>query len=250
MSDRSRGIAGEPPEPETRGPGAPEATAVVVAAGRSSRMGGVDKLFASLGGRPLLYHTLAAFEDCAPITHIMLVLSEDSAEPALDLLRSTRLSKVDATCLGGVRRQDSVRAAVQAVRACDWLVVHDAARPLVTPELIEAGILAAQETGAASAAVPVTDTLKEAASDGTILWTVSRERLWAVQTPQVFRYHLLLAAHEQGGTEATDDAGLVERLGVRVRLFAGSRQNLKVTTPEDLGIAEALLQLRRGRAVA
>ena len=244
MTERSRRPVTAAPAVEARGQSQPRASAIIVAAGRSSRMGGPDKLFALLDGRPLLYYAIAAFERCPAINHITLVLSEESAGPALDLLRSACFDKVDGTCLGGSRRQDSVQAGVRAMRACEWVVVHDAARPLVTPELVDAGIAAAQETGAATAALPVVDTLKEAASDGTILWTVDRERLWAVQTPQVFRYDLLLAAHEQEGVDATDDAGLVERLGARVYLYPGSRQNLKVTTPEDLAIAEALLRRR------
>jgi 2-C-methyl-D-erythritol 4-phosphate cytidylyltransferase len=224
----------------------PRASAIVLAAGQSTRMGGVNKLFLDLMGLPLLYHTLAAFEACPQVDHIALVLSLDSAEAGLSLLRSARLRKVDTTCVGGARRQDSVRAGMNALRACDWVVVHDGARPLVTPELITAGIDAAQATGAASAAVPVVDTLKEVASDGSILWTVPRERLWAVQTPQVFRFGLLREAHEREDLEATDDAGLVERMGARVRVYPGAAWNLKVTAPDDVLLAEALLQARHG----
>lgn len=221
-----------------------KASAIIVAAGRSSRMGGRDKLFVEVAGKPLLYHTLAAFDACRSINHIMLVLSRDAAEPALALLARSRFQKVDGTCAGGSTRQESVRAGLNALRACEWAVVHDGARPLVTPGLIEAGIAAARESGAAVAGLPVVDTVKEADSTGAILWTVPRERLWVVQTPQVFRYDLLLAAHEQQGLEATDDAGLVERLGIRVRLYPGSAQNLKVTTADDLTLAEALLRYR------
>ncbi|MGI8554017.1 MAG: 2-C-methyl-D-erythritol 4-phosphate cytidylyltransferase [Dehalococcoidia bacterium] len=223
----------------------PIASAIIVAAGHSSRMAGRNKLFLDLAGRPLLRHTLAAFEACPAINHIMLVLSLEAAEPGLQLLQEAGFHKVDGTCLGGETRQESVYAGLQALRACEWVVVHDAARPLVTPELIEAGIAAAQQTGAATAGQPIVDTLKEADSDGSILWTVPRERLWAVQTPQVFRFELLLSAHEQQHLQATDDAGMVEHLGIRVRLYQGSPQNLKVTSPEDVALAEALLRLRR-----
>lgn len=227
-----------------------EASALIVAAGHSNRMRGQDKLFAEIDGRPLLYYTLAAFEACAAIRHVMLVLSYESAEHALSLLREHNFHKVDGTCLGGERRQDSVRAGLQAMRACEWVVVHDGARPLVTPSLIETAIQVAEETGAAVAGLPVVDTLKEAAADETILFTVSRERLWAAQTPQVFRYAMLFEAHEQPHLQASDDAGLIEKMGGRVRLFLGSPQNLKVTTPDDLAVAEALLRLRHssGRA--
>jgi len=124
-------------------------------------------------------------------------------------------------------------------------LVHDGARPLVTPRLIEDGIAAALETGASSAGLPVVDTLKEVASDNSVLWTVERERLWSVQTPQVFRFELLNEAHDRDDLEATDDAGLVERIGGRVQLFPGSPENLKVTTSGDLLMAAALLHSRR-----
>lgn len=223
----------------------PQASALIMAAGHSRRMGGVDKLFADLGGQPLLARTLAAFEACKQINHITVVLALDSAEGALELLKKTGFEKIDATCVGGERRQESVQAGLQAMRACDWVVVHDGARPLVTPQLIEEGIAAAQETGAASAGLPAADTLKQVASDGTVLWTVPREAVWTVQTPQVFRYDILFKAHEQD-LEATDDAELVERAGGRVRLYPGSVWNLKVTTVEDLVLAEALIRLREG----
>jgi 2-C-methyl-D-erythritol 4-phosphate cytidylyltransferase len=224
------------------------ASAIIVAAGSSQRMGGIDKLFASVGGRPLLHHTLSAFEACESVNHVMLVVSLESAPQALKLLKNGRFQKVDGTCAGGATRQDSVRAGIGALRACEWVVVHDAARPLVTPLLIENGIAAAQETGAATAGLPVTDTLKEVGSDDTILWTVARERLWAVQTPQVFRYELLLRAHERENLVASDDAGLVEQIGGRVRIYRGTGTNLKITTPEDLALADALLQRRSSGA--
>jgi 2-C-methyl-D-erythritol 4-phosphate cytidylyltransferase len=207
-------------------------------------MQGVDKLFAPLNGHPLLFHTLAAFEGCEQINHITLVLSLDAAEAALSLLKDSGFRKIDGTCIGGEHRQDSVRSGLEAMRACEWVVVHDGARPLVTPQLIAAGIAAAQETGASSAGLPVPDTLKEVASDNTVLWTIPRERVWAVQTPQVFRYGLLREAHEREDLTATDDAALVERIGGRVRLYPGSPWNIKVTTRADLALAEAMQRIQ------
>src|SRR5437763_1752898 len=131
----------EPVKAEHPGSGPlPKASAIIVAAGRSNRMQGIDKLFAPLSGRPLLFHTLSAFEACDQINHVMLVLSLDAAEPALRLLKESGFRKVDATCIGGEHRQDSVRNGLEAMRACDWVVIHDGARPLVTPDLIVAGI--------------------------------------------------------------------------------------------------------------
>lgn len=222
--------------------------AVIVAAGSSRRMGGQDKLLAPLAGKPLLWHTLRAFEQCEEIGTVVLVLSPDNAAEVQGMLRAFK--KVQHTCLGGARRQDSVRGGLMTLPPCDFVAVHDGARPLVTPELISRGLASARVTGAASAAVAVVDTLKAAGRDGIVTATVPRDGLWAVQTPQVFRYDLLLAAHEQaaGGPEATDDCALAEQAGHEVFLYQGSRQNLKVTTPEDLVVAEALLRHRRREA--
>lgn len=215
--------------------------AIVVAAGKSSRMGGVDKVFAPLAGRPLLAHALATFQASARIQSTVLVTGVDRIEAASSALEPYGLTKLRAICAGGTRRQDSVRAGLEQFEHLDYVVVHDAARPLISVALIEAGIDAAAETGAAIAGVPVVDTLKEADADGTVLRTVDRSALWAVQTPQVFDYELLLTAHRRWPGDVTDDAMLVEALGHRVKLFLGSPRNIKVTSPDDLLLAEALL---------
>jgi len=214
--------------------------AVIVAAGRGTRMEGVDKLLAPLAGRPLLAHTLAAFQDCEAVQRVALVMAADRLVEGRDLVRAHALDKVTAVCEGGERRQDSVRAGLEALGPCEWAVVHDGARPLVTPQVIEDGLAAARETGAAICAVPLSDTIKQVAASGEVERTVDREGLWLVQTPQVFRYDLLLEAHRRAGIEATDDAALVEAMGGRVRVYMGSPRNIKVTTPEDLALAEAL----------
>lgn len=219
---------------------------MVVAAGQSSRMGGADKLFAPVAGRPLLAHTLAAFQRCPAIGQVALVLSQANLERGRDLACREGLDKVTAICLGGERRQDSVRAGLLALRPCPLVVVHDGARPLVTPDLIQRGLAAAAATGAAVAAVPVVDTVKEVDEGGLIRRTLPRPGLWAVQTPQVFRYELLLAAHQSasgGQAEVSDDAALLEHLGHAVSVYPGSARNLKVTLPEDLALVEALLTL-------
>ncbi|MFQ5879149.1 MAG: 2-C-methyl-D-erythritol 4-phosphate cytidylyltransferase [Dehalococcoidia bacterium] len=217
--------------------------AVVVAAGLSSRMDGVDKLFAPVAGRPLLAYTLSAFQACPAVEKVALVLGQPNLERGRGLACSLGLEKVMAICLGGERRQDSVRAGLLALQPCAWVVVHDGARPLVTADLIQEGLAVAAETGAAAAAVPIADTLKEVANDGLVRCTVSRHGLWAVQTPQVFSYDLLLMAHQQVGADVTDDAALVEHLGHPVKLYPGSRRNIKVTSPEDLALVEALLSV-------
>jgi 2-C-methyl-D-erythritol 4-phosphate cytidylyltransferase len=215
--------------------------AVIVAAGRGRRMAGVDKLLAPLAGRPLLVHTLAAFQECEAVQRVVLVMAADRLEEGRELVRAHGFDKVAAVCAGGERRQDSVRAGLEALGPCEWVAVHDGARPLVTARLIEEGLAAARETGAAICAVPVSDTIKEVTASGEVERTVERKGLWLVQTPQVFRYDLLLEAHRAARIEATDDAALVEAMGGRVRVYMGSPRNIKVTTPEDLALAEALV---------
>ena len=220
--------------------------AIIAAAGRSKRMGGGDKLFAVVGGKPLLAHTLSAFDGCRGVDRVVLVLSPENMERGRELVAEAGFSKVAAVCQGGERRQDSVRNGLEALASCQWVVVHDGARPLVTAGLIERGLEAAKETGAAIAALPIRDTVKEVESLGLIGRTLSRGQLWAAQTPQVFRYDILREAHQRAEGEATDDAALVEKLGYQVKVFEGSPRNIKVTTAADLALVEALLA--QGRA--
>lgn len=217
--------------------------AVIVAAGSSRRMEGQDKLLVPLAGKPLITHTLRAFEDCAAIDEVVVVLSASSAGDILPLLRPFK--KVTHTSRGGLRRQDSVRNGLRTLPGPDIVVVHDGARPLVTPGIISHGVTLARTAGAAAAAMPIVDTLKAARDDGRVIRTVPRAGLWAVQTPQAFRFDLLLDAHERVTTDVTDDCALVEQAGHPVILYEGSRFNLKVTTPEDIAVAEALLKARR-----
>ena len=219
----------------------PKTGAVIVAAGRSSRMGGVDKVFASLAGRPLLCHALGVFEAAPEVETIVLVTAADRMDDARRAVAPFRFVKLASICAGGERRQDSVRVGLEQLGHVDVVVIHDAVRPMVTAEMIRVGLIEVAETGAAIAAIPAVDTLKEADSDGNVIRTIPRERLWAVQTPQVFDYELLLEAHLKWREDVTDDAMLIEALGRRIKLFLGSPRNIKVTTPDDLVIAEALL---------
>ena len=220
--------------------------AIIVAAGRSERMGGRDMLFAVVGDKSLLAHTLSAFDACRGVDRVVLVLSPQNMEPGRELVAEAGFSKVVAVCQGGKRRQDSVCNGLEALASCQWVVVHDGARPLVTAELVERGLEAAKETGAAIAALPIGDTVKEVEPSGLIGRTLCRGQLWAAQTPQVFRYDILREAHQRTQGEATDDAALVEKLGHQVKVFEGSSWNIKVTTAADLALVEALLA--QGRA--
>jgi len=215
--------------------------AIIAAAGRGQRFGEGDKLFAPLAGRPLIAHTLMAFEVCQAVNTVVLVLAEENLERGCRLVDTTGFDKVAVICPGGPRRQDSVRLGLEALPECRWVVVHDGARPLVSATLIEAGLAAAAEMGAAIAAVPLADTLKEVTGGGLITRTLDRRNLWAAQTPQVFDYELLREAHGRAQGEVTDDAALVEALGRRVRVFPGSPRNLKVTTAADLALAQTLV---------
>ena len=218
--------------------------AIIIAAGESRRMGGVDKEMAPLGGKPLLYWSLAAFQQCGPVDRIVLVVQEKNLAWCRQLVSGEGFDKVSDVCPGGKRRQDSVAAGLERLGSCDWVVIHDGARPMVTAELIEQGLEAAGDTGIAAAAVPVTDTIKAASEYGIVLQTVSRQNLWAVQTPQVFRSEIIKEAYQRADNDVTDDASLAEQLGYKVRLYLGSYANIKVTNPDDLISAEALWQKR------
>jgi 2-C-methyl-D-erythritol 4-phosphate cytidylyltransferase len=201
---------------------------------------GFDKLWADLCGRPLLAWPLETLGRCAAVNQLVVVTTRDQREALGELISGLG---IDAeVVLGGERRRDSVLAGLHAVGG-DWVAVHDAARPLVTGSLVTAGFDAAAATGAAIAAVRVTDTVKDV-EGGTVVRTLERARLWAAQTPQVFRRELLFSAHERSDQDATDDAALVEALGTAVQVYEGAYANIKVTTPSDLQLAAALLSQR------
>ncbi len=238
------------PPPQATGPGAPcdSIGVIVVAAGESSRMGGMDKIFWPLLGRPLISHTMDAVQASPQVAEVVLVLSPEKVSKGQELADEAGWSKVTSICAGGRRRQDSVRLGLQQLAPCDWVAVHDGARPCVTPDLLERGVDEARETGAAVAAVPAKDTVKDTVKvvspAGLVESTPPRDSLWLTQTPQIFRRDLLVEAHRSRGEAFTDDASMVEALGHRVKVFMGSYDNLKVTTPEDLAIVELLLRTR------
>ena len=223
--------------------------AVIAAAGLSRRMGGVDKVLALLGGKPVLAWAIDAFQRCNLIDQIVVVVSKQNLERCRQLVAEQGWSKVTEVCPGGKRRQDSVMAGLSRLSHCDWVVIHDGARPLVTGDLIGHGIEAARETGVAVAAVPVTDTIKVAGEDRVVQQTPLRRNLWAVQTPQVFRFDIITEAYHRAKGEVTDDASLVEQLGYKVKLYMGSYDNIKVTTPNDLVLAVLIIANQLGTIV-
>jgi 2-C-methyl-D-erythritol 4-phosphate cytidylyltransferase len=220
-------------------------TAVVVAGGRGVRFGAPDKVLATLGGRTVLEYSLDAIQHADSIDQVVLVAGDHLIDRLPD---RSGWSKLVATVPGGERRQDSVRNGLDAVPpGTRFVAVHDAARPFATPALFDACVNAAKKHGAAIAAIPVTDTLKRV-SDDLIDATISRTGLWAAQTPQVFDAGLLRLAFQRAAeqhVEATDEARLFELLGFPVAVVTGSTTNLKVTHPEDLLLANAILQLQR-----
>ena len=205
-------------------------------------MGGVDKTFAPILGRPLVAHTLDRFESSPLIDQIILVLAEDSLEQGRQLVEERDYRKVAHVCAGGIRRQDSVRNGLELLSPCDWVMVHDGARPCLDEATLQRGLDAAADCGSAVAGVPVKDTIKLVSPDQMVKDTPDRSRLWAAQTPQIFRYDLLLEAHRACTQDVTDDAAVVESLGHPIKMFLGAYENIKVTTAADLVIAEAFLK--------
>jgi 2-C-methyl-D-erythritol 4-phosphate cytidylyltransferase len=212
---------------------------VIVAAGTSQRMVGVNKLFASLGGKPLLAWSVDTCEKCRMVRQIVVVLNNKDLARGQKLQEERGWSKV-TLCRGGTRRQDSVREGLGQIDKSDWVMIHDGARPFLTHDLIRDGLKTATDTGAAIAAVPVKDTIKLANGRNLVKETLRRDRLWAAQTPQIFGLDIITRAYEGLTAEVTDDAAAVERLGHAVKVYMGDHKNIKVTTPEDLALARII----------
>jgi len=226
----------------------PRCAALVAAAGSSQRMGGVNKLLEPLEGVPVLVRTLAALQVAGSVDEIIIAAREEDILEISELCRTYGLSKCTKVIRGGESRLHSVLlAALEASPNTELLAVQDGARPLVTPELVDRVVAAAARCGAAAPAVAVKDTVKAVREDGAVEETLERERLRAVQTPQVFESSLLKAALQsalESGAPVTDDASAVERLGKVVFLVEGEEENLKITTPADLILAEAVVKAR------
>ena len=210
----------------------------------------INKQYLVLAGFPMILHTLQVFQGEPLIDEIVLVVGKDEVSGCKHkIVDQYGLSKVRLVLVGGKERQDSVYRGLQVLADdCQWVVVHDGARPLLIGEILQQTIKEAQVCGAAVAAVPTKDTIKVAGPDGIVQTTLERRSLWSIQTPQVFDRSLLMEAYAKAyedGFYGTDDASLVERLGYKVKLVLSSYENLKVTTPEDLDIAEAILARRR-----
>ncbi|HBV87692.1 2-C-methyl-D-erythritol 4-phosphate cytidylyltransferase [Desulfosporosinus sp.] len=222
---------------------------VIPAAGQGKRMGaGYNKQFLTLMGRPILAHTVGLFEESNAVSEIVIVGAEGDLSVIEELVHSQRFNKIVAICKGGVFRQDSVRAGVRALSTTiQRIVVHDGARPLLTLQAFHKFIDETQEYPAAIMGVAVKDTIKKIDIAGNVLETLPRELLRAVQTPQIFDRGILEDAHDRAasaGYYGTDDASLLEWMGHPVQMVEGMQENIKVTTPEDLWLAERILATR------
>ena len=217
--------------------------AVIVAAGSASRMGGVDKVMAPLGGEPMIARTVRTFQNCDAIREIVVVTREDLLTAVMGLCKD--MDKVKAVVAGGADRAESVSLGLNALSdKVKLAAVHDGARPLVTWQVIDRTVRAANTYGAAAPAIPVKDTIKEVAG-GLVVTTPERSHLQAVQTPQVFDFDLLRGAlkkAKESGAAITDDCSAVELLGMKVKIVEGDERNLKVTTAMDLKIAQLFME--------
>ncbi len=222
--------------------------AIVAGAGRGSRMASaISKQYLPLGGKPIIARTLQVLEDSPLVVEIRIAVAPgDRTYCQKEIVERFQFSKVKKLVEGGPTRQESVYRVLREVGPeFDLVLVQDAVRPFLVPDLIARVVREAREHAAAVAAIPVKDTVKEAGSDGFVHRTLARERLWAIQTPQVFRRELLLEAYrkaQEEGFNGTDDASLVERTGHPVRMVEGSPTNMKITTPQDLVMGEAILR--------
>ncbi|MCD7887836.1 MAG: 2-C-methyl-D-erythritol 4-phosphate cytidylyltransferase [Clostridiales bacterium] len=225
--------------------GHPYCAAVVPAAGSASRMQGIDKILADLGGMPVLARTLLTLQECPLIDEIVVVTREDLIVPISDLCAQYAIDKVTKVVRGGGDRAESVSLGLREIsRKAELAAIHDGARPFVSQEILWETLETAAKTGAAAPAVPVKDTIKQAA-DGKVQRTADRSTLFAVQTPQVFQADFIVAALQrcrEQGIPLTDDCSAAEALGMTVTLTRGSYENMKITTPIDLAMGEAILQ--------
>ncbi len=226
--------------------------AIIPSAGSGVRMGsGRAKQFLDIDGKPLLAATLRPFELCRAIDAVIVVVpSSDLDYCRKEIVEAHKLDKVRSVVAGGKRRQDSVRLGLEAAeKDFDLALIHDGVRPVVSEYFLKHMIESAKTHGAVISGLPAKDTVKEVENDGKVVKTYERSHVWMVQTPQVFLFNDILAAHqkafEEGWDEATDDSALIEKLGIPVTVVKGSEQNIKVTTPNDLELARFFLNLKK-----
>ncbi|MCD6568408.1 MAG: 2-C-methyl-D-erythritol 4-phosphate cytidylyltransferase [Dehalococcoidia bacterium] len=219
----------------------PRIGAIILAAGESQRTGTINKLSVTLQEKPLLAWSVDTCQQCQFIEQIIIVVNEKTQELGQRLKEERKWSRA-ALCPGGARRQDSVTQGLSRLKEYDWILIHDGARPFLTAKLLEDGLRAAHETGAAIAAVPVKETIKVVDEKNLVRKTPLRHELWIAQTPQVFRGDIIIQAYKEVNSEVPDDAAAVELLGNSVKLYMGDYNNIKVTTLEDLALAKIIAE--------
>ena len=226
--------------------------AIILAGGAGKRMGAAtNKQFLLIDNKPIIVHTLEIFENCRSIDSIFLVVNQkDLPVIQKEILETYRFKKVTKLVIGGRLRQDSVRNGLEAIEGqCDIVVIHDGARPFVSPSFIEKGIFLMEMFDAVIPGLPAKDTIKAVSKEGFVSKTLPRDSLWQVQTPQTFKYELIVKAYREGMAKKLygfDDATFVEHLGKKVKVIEGSPYNMKITTPEDLIIAQGILSQLKG----
>jgi 2-C-methyl-D-erythritol 4-phosphate cytidylyltransferase len=226
--------------------------AIILAGGAGKRMGAAtNKQFLLIDNKPIIVHTLEIFENCRSIDSIFLVVNQkDLPVIQKEILETYRFKKVTKVVIGGRLRQDSVRNGLEAIEGqCDIVVIHDGARPFVSPSFIEKGIFLMEMFDAVIPGLPAKDTIKAVSKEGFVSKTLPRDSLWQVQTPQTFKYELIVKAYREGMAKKLygyDDATFIEHLGKKVKVIEGSPYNMKITTPEDLIIAQGILSQLKG----
>ncbi len=226
--------------------------AIILAGGAGKRMGAAtNKQFLLIENKPIIVHTLQIFEDCRAIDGVYLVVNQkDLTVIQEEILETYKLNKILKLVIGGKLRQDSVRNGLEAIeQPCDFVVIHDGARPFVSPAFIEKGIFLMEMFDAVIPALPMKDTVKVISKEGFVVKTLERDSLWHVQTPQTFKYQLIVKAYREGMAKkhyGYDDATFIEHMGKKVKVIEGSPYNMKITTPEDLTIARGLLSELKG----
>jgi 2-C-methyl-D-erythritol 4-phosphate cytidylyltransferase len=228
--------------------------AIVLAGGTGRRMGSsTSKQFLLLDNRPIIVHTLQVFQECRPVDGIYLVVNQkDLPTVQEEILEAYHFSKIVKLVVGGRLRQDSVRNGLEAIdESCDIVIVHDAARPFVSPAFLEKSISLMEMFDAIIPAIPARDTIKVISKEGFVMKTLERDSLWHIQTPQTFKCDLITKAYREGMGKKLcgyDDSTFIEHLGKKVKVVEGSPYNIKITTPEDLVIAKGILAQLKGSA--
>lgn len=221
--------------------------AIIAAAGKGSRMGaGINKQFIHIEDKPILYYSLTAFASCDEIDDIIISAHKDEVDYIKEnIVAKYKIEKVLNVVPGGKERQESVLNALMAAKGCDIVLIHDGARPFVTHDIIKDGITYAKEFGACACGVTPKDTIKKRSSEGFSQGTLNRAELYNVQTPQCFKYDLIMDCHQKAAKQCikfTDDTAVVEAYGYKVYLYEGSYSNIKITTPEDLILAQSIIK--------